>query len=142
MSREKGFTLIEIVMVIILLGILAAVAIPRFIDMSREAKRSAAKGVLGGVRGAISIAYANHALRGNARWPIMAQITSVSGIMTEGIPDNPFAPTTETDKNDVESTSAAKGSTTGAGAGKEWRYNPNTGQFWSAVSGGVGANGF
>jgi MSHA pilin protein MshA len=142
MSREKGFTLIEIVMVIILLGILAAVAIPRFIDMSGEAKKSAVKGVLGGVRGAISIAYANNALRGHAGYPTMANLTSVSGgIMTEGIPDNPFAATTQTDKNDVESTTAAKGTKT-ADADKEWRYNPNTGQFWSAVGGGVGANGF
>lgn len=64
MRNEKGFTLIEIVMVIVLLGILAAVAIPRFLDLQTEAKIAAAKGVKGALRGAFSIAYAKHRVAG------------------------------------------------------------------------------
>lgn len=64
MRNEKGFTLIEIVMVIVLLGILAAVAIPRFLDLQTEAKTAAAKGVKGALRGAFSIAYAKHRVAG------------------------------------------------------------------------------
>lgn len=135
MRNEKGFTLIEIVMVIILLGILAAVAIPRFIDMSAEAKKSATKGVLGGVRGGIAIEYANKALRGSAGYP--KTVTELKAVMDQGIPANPFNNSTT-----VTITSSAPP----AGNGKGWMYGNYTtaatkGKFWSAVGGsGVGAN--
>ncbi len=58
-QNEEGFTLIELVMVIIILGVLAAVAIPKFIDLSNEAKLAAEKGMVGGVRGGIAAFHAN-----------------------------------------------------------------------------------
>lgn len=59
MRNEKGFTLIELVMVIVLLGILAAVAIPKFLDLSTEAKSAALKGVVGGINSASAVNYAS-----------------------------------------------------------------------------------
>jgi len=58
-NGQKGFTLIEIVMVIILLGILAAVAVPKFIDLSDDAHDAAIDGAFGAVNSALSIAIAN-----------------------------------------------------------------------------------
>ena len=66
---RRGFTLIELVMVIVILGILAATALPRFIDLSNKAKESAAKGALGGIRAAIAITYASNATYTTARFP-------------------------------------------------------------------------
>ncbi|WP_228224935.1 type II secretion system protein [Marinobacter nauticus] len=53
--KEKGFTLIELVMVIVILGILAAFALPRFADLSGEAEVASIEGARGSVKSAIGI---------------------------------------------------------------------------------------
>ena len=64
--KEKGFTLIELVMVIAIVGILAAIAIPRFVDLSGQARISATRGSLGAVRSVLAIRYAQSATGGAA----------------------------------------------------------------------------
>lgn len=57
-STQQGFTLIELVMVIVILGILAATAIPRFVDLSDDAQNAAVTATAGSLASAMAINFA------------------------------------------------------------------------------------
>lgn len=64
MRLQKGFTLIELVVVIVILGILAASAAPKFMDLQSDARKSALQGMQGAVKSAASMTYSKSILSG------------------------------------------------------------------------------
>jgi MSHA pilin protein MshA len=88
LRKQKGFTLIELVMVIVILGILAAVAIPSYINLSGNAQESTARGILGSLRGANAIWLANRAVNNSvATWDMTSVVNSANAQgVTMGVP--------------------------------------------------------
>ncbi len=64
MRNQKGFTLIELIIVIVVLGILAVTAAPQFIDFSGDARTSSVKGLKGAIQGASQTTYGRAAIDG------------------------------------------------------------------------------
>lgn len=144
MENQKGFTLIELVIVLILLGILAAVAVPKFMNLQEEAKKSGVKGAVASVRSAINIYYANANLKGKATvFPPSEAV--LKSILNGPIPDNAAVINPSADKKAIDVTTTATPPAVTAADSETatkaaWRYNSTTGQFWSNWGGGFRAN--
>lgn len=68
--KESGFTLIELVIVIVILSILAVVAIPRYVNLKQDALEAQEAGVVAGVRGGITADHADRLVNGSVvLWP-------------------------------------------------------------------------
>ena len=133
--NRKGFTLIELIAVVVVLAILAGVALPKYFDYAAQAKVSACKGALGGDRAGVANFYANAAVSGTAAYPTLVQLETIGTVMQELIPANPY-----NNSNDVVAAvwNAAAPPVSGVAG---WNYDVAAGKFW-ANSNTVGENAF
>lgn len=72
--NQKGFTLIEIIAVLVILGILAAVAVPKYLDMAEEARNKAALAAIAEVKGRLSTVQGKYMLQMNGVAPSNAEL--------------------------------------------------------------------
>jgi len=157
-------------MVILLLSVLAAVAIPNFIDFRTDAKNAAIKSALGTLRSAISIATAAIALKEdpslltpkyptaaemlnntfNGSHPVLSGTTILENSMVtkeassgSGIPANPWSASSATAKQYIyDCTGDSKGTAPRGGGGQNccWCYSATFGQIWAQTKNNGGTN--
>ncbi len=135
--RNKAFTLVELLIVVIILGILAAVVIPQFSDASTDARVSSMVTNLGTIRGQLEFYKMQH----NGNYPTnnttfpsqMTAGTDIAGAAgtafgpyLQRVPNNPF-----TNTNTISASSPA-------GSGSAWFYDGTTGQFLADDGGSEG----
>ncbi|MCT7942660.1 type II secretion system protein [Shewanella holmiensis] len=138
MQKQQGFTLIELVVVIIILGILAVTAAPKFINLQGDARVSALQGLKGAIQGANTLVYSKAALAG------LEKGTGKSVVISGDATANPStAVTVTTDygyltatllnfQTAVELSVSAGTDPASASITTDWIFDAATGTFWQA----------
>ncbi|CAH1524210.1 MSHA pilin protein MshA [Vibrio owensii] len=99
MKRQGGFTLIELVVVIVILGILAVTAAPRFLNLQDDARNATLEGLRGAIAGGMGISYGKAAINGVEA----AQWTTTNTNTVEGV-QHSFGYPTANDENGIGAT--------------------------------------
>lgn len=128
---SRGFTLVEILIVVVVLGILAAVVIPQFTNAATDAKLSALQANLATVRTQLTL----YKLQHNDTWPLLATFSNqmtlsskadgtTAAVGTSGYPYGPYVLTIPNNPYTVTNTVSA-----GAADSSAWYYDQATGVF-------------
>jgi prepilin-type N-terminal cleavage/methylation domain-containing protein len=87
----RAFSLVEVLVVVLILGILAAVVVPEFAGASESARTSSVQSTAGGVRAAIAAFRTRAVIAGADPFPTLKELTTVGTVMQQEIPANPFS---------------------------------------------------
>lgn len=118
-ARRSGFTLVELVVVILILGIIAAVAAPKMFDTAGDARNNSTRHSLAVVRDAIELHRAQ-----NGSYPLAASLATDLKPFLKG----PF-PTSQVGNINANVFASAADPIVVGGAGEGWAYNETTGEF-------------
>jgi general secretion pathway protein G len=143
MKAKSGFTLVEILIVVVILGILAAIVIPQFTDASTEAKRSTLMSDLQTVRSQIELykiqhndnlpGVANGTMHPSGIGGFVAAMTGKTNVYGDapGAGDDEYGPYLERTPEEpfTESTGVTEGANPSATEG--WCYDTDDGSFWA-----------
>jgi general secretion pathway protein G len=137
----SGFTLVELLIVVIILGVLAAVVIPQFTNASSEAKESSLRSNLATLRQAISLYRVQHneTYPGQGGWSeFVTQLTT--GTLTDGTPGTKYGPYLRNTFPDNPVTGTATGKTVASmpsspSGSEAWVYCTTDGQLRANVAG-------
>jgi general secretion pathway protein G len=87
---RRAFTVVEVMVVVLMIGILAAIVVPQFGGVTSDAKSGAAQGALAGIRSGIAGFRSKAILAGSTPFPTLTQVTTVGTVLQGPLPVNPY----------------------------------------------------
>lgn len=87
---RRAFTFLEVMVVVVMIGILAAIVVPQFSGVTADAKASALKASVAGWRSGISAYRTRQLLAGNAPYPTLTELTTAGTVLSATMPQNPY----------------------------------------------------
>lgn len=135
-SRQTGFTLIELIMVIVILGVLSAVAIPKYLDLKSDANQAAVNGVAGALSSAASVNFATRTANGEKGIQMALCSDVAKGLQTYTKGDYTTAMPTQGGKYEIEEQKLQQGIATDC----TLVFTPNSGDKVVATFTALGIN--